>query len=300
MINAQLWDASGVGYWGNQWLKPFRRILFCLKMNKQLPIFNTFVENSTVDLFKWEATNNPLILKSALLPYISTKFSFLEKLKALENHYQMVSSIGLKAFLFNDDCYCNLVAIQIGEKELRVVLDKPIWMRYEGEMAINLFYGSDRIFSAAFTFTNKNESKTMYVGALQGAGVAQDNKDFFAKLTTQWHGLRPRDMMVYVTCMLARTLGFEKLFAVGDALHPSLIRNNPKSLSYDQIWSENGGVQNDEGFFVVSSQMRIKESSEISPKKRAMYRRRYEFLGILEQEMRKGMLTDTHDIERHG
>lgn len=270
-----------------------------MEMNKQLPIFNTFVETSNVDLFKLEVKKNPLILKSALLPYISTKFSFLEKLETIENHYQMVSFIGLKAFLFNDDCYCNLAAIQIGEKELRVVLDKPLWMRYEGEMAVNLFYGSDRVFSAAFTFTNKNGSKSMYIGALQGSGVASFNKDFFAKLTTQWHGLRPRDMMVYVTCMLARTLGFDKLLAVGDALHPSLIKNNPKSLSYDQIWSENGGIQNDDDFFVVPSQMRIRESSEIAPKKRAMYRRRYEFLGLLEKEMQKGLLTDTPEIKHH-
>lgn len=298
MINTQLWKASGVGYWGNRWIKPFRRVVFCLKMRSKLPAFNQFVETSEVDLFKLEAKKNPLILKSALLPYISTSFSFLEKLKAIESHYQVVGAIGLKAFLFDDKSYCNLAAIQIGEKEFRVVLDKPIWMRYEGEMAINLFYGSDRIFSAAFSLIANNAS--MYVGALQGSGVSQDNKDFFAKLTTQWHGVRPRDMMVYVTCMMAKILGFDKLLAVGDALHPSLIKNNPKSLSYDQIWSENGGIPNNEGFFIVSSQMRVRESSEIAPKKRAMYRRRYEFLGILEQEMRKGLLTDTPEIKVHG
>jgi uncharacterized protein VirK/YbjX len=293
-----MWEASGVGYWGNQWLKPFRRVLFCLKMNKQLPIFNTFVENSKVDLFKLEAKKNPLILKSVLLPYISTNFSLLEKLEAIESHYQVLSVIGLKAFLFDENSYCNLAAIQIGEKELRVVLDKPLWMRYEGEMAINLFYGSDRVFSAAFSLVDKYSS--IYVGALQGSGVSQDSKDLFAKLTTQWHGVRPRDMMVYVTCMMAKILGFDKILAVGDTLHPSLIKNNPKSLSYDQIWSENGGIQNEDGFFVVSSQMRVRESSEIAPKKRAMYRRRYELLGILEQEMRKGLLTDTPEIKVHG
>lgn len=264
-----------------------------------MPNFKKFSEQSSVNLFKCEVKSSPVILKSALQPYMNKNFSFSEKLHTIEYHYRNIESLNCKILFFSDKEYCELASIKIGENELRIILDKPLWMRYEGEMAISIFCGVERIFSGAFSFLKDQAKISLFVGALQGKGADRDSKELISKLTTEWHGVRPRDMIVYVMCMLAKAIGAEQLVCVSDELHPSLIRDNPKSLSYDQIWIENNGIQNAMGYFILSTQMRMKAFSEITPKKRAMYRRRYEFLADLETRVKNGIWSDLPNIRSH-
>jgi len=160
----------------------------------------------------------------------------------------------------------------------------------EGQLVINLFVGEVRIFSLAFSLGRDGGERTAFVGAVQGRdieGVADEYRD----LTKAAHGMRPRDLLFDIFRMLCSVLGVTRILAVSDQFrhHRSAYFGGPDqqfSKNYNEMWIDRGGEPAGPMFFAIRVEGARRELSEVPAKKRAMYRRRYDMVESIGQQLR--------------
>ncbi|KIH82747.1 VirK [Pseudomonas batumici] len=153
---------------------------------------------------------------------------------------------------------------------------------------LNLFQGDLRIASIAFTLCRTEVELCIFIGAVQGIhkGVESDRSlEIYRALTKDFEGLRPRSLLIEAIKHIARSVGVERIYAVGDGYrhhrHPYFGAEKAQDLAanYDVIWLEHGAVPSGrEDFFEIPMVLSKKALDCIPAKKRAMYRRRYELL----------------------
>lgn len=125
----------------------------------------------------------------------------------------------------------------------------------------------------------------MWIGAMQGPNV--DNaKDIIKVITKKSHAYRTKNLILYAAQSLARSLGLTKIFAVTNEGYyaNNHIRSDRKlKTSFSDFWEECGGhLTSDERFFSLPLMEIRKSTEEISTRKRAVYRRRFEMLDELD------------------
>jgi uncharacterized protein len=236
----------------------------------------------------FDSTENPLLIKELsqtprireflFRPYVHLNWNTPERLDAIERHYKLVGSSATFLDLAPDE-YIDLVELGLACGKLRVVLDRPHWMRREGEIGLSLFLDKDRIFTAMFLLSGTSANMKLIVGCVQGADFNLKEKSY-KELTKELHGMRPRDFILHITKIISEELHCDEILGVSDAAHRSTLwfsRAN-KFSSYDEMWLEHGGIKASNGFFSLSPRIIKRTHENIEVRKRALYKRRYQFL----------------------
>ena len=114
--------------------------------------------------------------------------------------------------------------------------------------------------------------------------------DEYRELTKAAHGMRPRDLLFEIFRMLCSLLCVSKILAVADEFrhHRSAYFGGPNqqfSKNYNEMWVDRGGERASPMFFALEVRGPRREVSDVPAKKRGMYRRRYEMLEAIEQQM---------------
>jgi uncharacterized protein VirK/YbjX len=173
---------------------------------------------------------------------------------------------------------------------LELCLERRSWFSHEGRTTLSLFYAAQRVYSLTFLLSTKEGKRVAYVGAIQGAKQSEDS-DAHKIMTKAAHGMRPRDLTIAMFQMLCQAMQIEQILAVRDQNrhheHPYFgTGGNPLVFAdYDAIWSENGGVLQPDGLYLLAPGVRRKDLAEVSSKKRSMYRKREEFLEQCQQSL---------------
>jgi len=166
------------------------------------------------------------------------------------------------------------------------VLDKAGWFVREGEIVLNLFVNDHRYYSIAFTLGVDGGQPLVFVGALQGSH-SDSAQGVYREMTHALNGMRPRDFLMAALKLLCAELGIRRIWAISSDYrqHNSPyfggVHKEKVLVSYNEVWSEHGGVALDNGFYEILALVRHKDMSEIPTRKRAAYRRRYEMLDKL-------------------
>lgn len=224
-------------------------------------------------------------------PYISKCWSVRERLDAVASHYQVVTAQFPSLLLLGRDEQRTLCDLSASSPGCTLVLDRPIWFKREGELVLNLFQGDLRVASLAFTLQRTAAGLYLFIGAVQGIHKGIDSERSLAiyrDLTKDFEGLRPRSLLLEALKCMARAMGAERLYAVGDAYrhhrHPYFGAEKSQDLAanYDAIWLEHGAEPSErEDFFSLPLAAAQRAAEDIAPKKRAMYRRRQALLEAL-------------------
>ena len=267
-----------------------RRIRYLAKGAMLISHLQAFMHPREGGLLQRMISQRPEVLGVVVWPYICTSWDAKTRLQRIDEHFRVIESMCSKLdFPINEQ----LVLLDLADivTNLRIVLDQPKWFMREGLFVLNLFAQETRIYSVAFSFASEEGKVVAYVGALQGVdveGIMNDYKD----MTKTLHGMRPRDFLVELFRIFCRCIGVTKIYAVNDdkRQHRSSYFGTEKSealfLNYNTVWEERGGEQSDENFFELSIRTPMKSLDEVPSKKRAMYRRRYELLQLLEDRMK--------------
>jgi len=231
----------------------------------------------------------PLIEGAMYWPYLNHKWSTAKRLQVIDQHYRMLhgpATILAHATLAD----LELANCELESPGLRLVLEKAPWFLREGELVLSIFVDAHRVYSVAFTLGIEDGQPLIYVGALQGRNI--DNvMEIYRNMTHALHGMRPRDFLMTALKFLASALQINVIWGVctenqqhraqyfGGTHDEKLVAN------YDEVWLEHGGIAMGNGFFSLSSKVQFKDMADIPTRKRANYRRRYNMLERLAEEI---------------
>lgn len=286
---AWLWATSALVCEGKGLVVATRRLRFFISAlaayDSVKPMITAPRESSLGRLMQFR----PEAVGAVIWPYQCLSWDVRTRLARIRDHYSLVDSVGGPIDFPVDG---KLVVLDLTEirEGLYVVVDQPKWFIREGQLAINLFLNETRIYSLVFSMFQHGNDVGAFIGAIQGRDL-EGILDEYRALTKASHGMRPRDLLIEVFRIFCATLGFTCIFAIADEYRqhrsPYYGKDSQKKLSvnYNEIWQDRGGTRIDPIFYQLDVNGFERDLETISTKKRSMYRRRYEMLRSLKQQI---------------
>ena len=229
-------------------------------------------------------------------PWLTDNMDRQRVLEALSWHYQMMCrqlpATPTKGYLSKQGVTL-LTLTGKDEQQFTVRLCADAFMDKEGEATL-VFCDSQNTALAEMTFTlcQFEGKSTLFIGGLQGA-KAHVPHELIQGATKACHGLFPKRLLVEAAMTLGAAFPVEQIVAVSNATHIYRSwryrkKKEGKLLAdYDSFWSSIGGEKQDNGNFMLPLVMPRKPMEEIASKKRSEYRRRYELLDSLIQQVKQ-------------
>jgi|GEM_PF-767829 len=266
------------------WLKRLRLIREGLRYREALRPFQWAPSDSVLG---HALHARPQLLELVIRPYQTIAWNADRRLEMLRLHYEQVGRLDWPQ-LRDPDAVVDIMPLDEVQAGLRLVLDQATWFTYEGPLVINLFLGSERIYSLAFALRNNGEELEACVGAIQGRSLP-DIRSTYRELTRASHGLRPRDLLIEMFQSLCEEIGVERITLVSDSHRHhrhAYFGETTEALTtdYDSIWADRGARRLDDAMFELPMLRRRRSAAEITPRKRTQYRRRYDLLDRLSAE----------------
>ncbi|TNI92173.1 hypothetical protein CF114_20140 [Aeromonas veronii] len=261
-----------------------RSLLYRRQLSKVFDLFQVSHLNAL-------PASHPELLDKPMRPYCFAGSTPAQRAEMLENHYRLL----LESYpQLIDPLYLG-EGIALGRYPLsgcRIVLGYDGTFRREAELALSIIDSEGlRLYSCAFSLAGSVDRLILMIGSMQGPEPAVDNaQDRVRELTKEGHGLRPKSLLVQLVLQLAQSMGAAEVLAVRKRAHVFQAKRYSSKqkanlqADYDELWQEFDARDVDANFVALQAQPR-KPLEEIASKKRAMYRRRYEWLDLLVQEM---------------
>lgn len=291
-------------YNGRSFPAYFNRLCFLVKTISARKALRPFLLSGDSTFVGRLVSQRPEILGAVEWPYVTNRWDVEARLKKIHEHYQVIERLQYRIDIPFSGAL-TLTGLDDMHPGLRVVIDQPKWFMREGQLVMNLFIGKLRIFSLAFSFSEESGNPVVYIGAIQGRSL-DGMLDTYRGVTKSMYGLRPRDLLFEIFRIFCRHLGVVRIYAVSDACrhHRSAyfgVNANTidRSINYDAVWIERGGVCREEGFFEFSVNSVAKPLEEVPSKKRSLYRQRHQLMEILEERISRELscLDDISKIE---
>ncbi len=233
----------------------------------------------------------PVAACALVWPYQCSRWTPEERTRRIASHFDSVSRLPPPlSFAANEKLLLwDLLDVSPG---VRIILDQPRWLVREGQWTLNIFKGDFRVYSVSFSL-NADEA---FIGGIQGCNV-EGALDIYRQLTKDFHGLRPRDLLLDLLRIFTSAIGIRRIQAVADEYryfrHPYFVGryNDAMKMNYGEIWSDRGGIRVEETHFELPVQPVRRRIEDIPARKRAMYRRRYEMLDKLRRDLALSLLT---------
>ncbi len=155
---------------------------------------------------------------------------------------------------------------------------------FEGYFAINIRNQKDeRIYDASFTFLAPNQ---LLIASMQGPRHG-NTQELVKQATKDLHGVRPMFMLMNVFRELAKHWQCELVGIPHKSQGKYRLSARSKILfDYDEFWQENQGVYH-APYWRLPPEIERKPLEDIVSKKRSMYRKRYEMLDSLANDIRQ-------------
>ncbi|MFV7529800.1 VirK/YbjX family protein [Enterobacter mori] len=227
-------------------------------------------------------------------PWLTVSMNRRNALEALNGHYQTMSqqlpAALLKGYLSSQGMTL-LTLTGKDEQQFTIRLCADAFMDKEGEATLTFCNHQNTVLAEmTFTLCPFEGKSTLFIGGLQGA-KAHVPHELIQGATKACHGLFPKRLLVEAVMTLGTAFPVEQILAVSNATHIYRSwryrkKKEGKLLAdYDSFWLSLGGERRESGHFSLPLTMPRKPMEEIASKKRAEYRRRYELLDSLIQQM---------------
>ncbi|HDR2757226.1 TPA: DUF535 domain-containing protein [Enterobacter mori] len=227
-------------------------------------------------------------------PWLTVSMNRRNALAALNGHYQTMSqnlpATLLKGYLSSQGMTL-LTLTGKDEQQFTIRLCADAFMDKEGEATLTFCNHQNTVLAEmTFTLCPFEGKSTLFIGGLQGA-KAHVPHELIQGATKACHGLFPKRLLVEAVMTLGTAFPVEQILAVSNATHIYRSwryrkKKEGKLLAdYDSFWLSLGGERQESGHFALPLTMPRKPMEEIASKKRAEYRRRYELLDSLIQQM---------------
>ncbi|MBM3073597.1 DUF535 domain-containing protein [Enterobacter sp. RHBSTW-00994] len=229
-------------------------------------------------------------------PWLTVNMNRQQSLESLNCHYQTMSR-KLPPVLMNG--YLSKQGVTLltltgkDEQQFTVRLCADAFLDKEGEATIAFCDHQNTVLAEmTFTLCQFEGKSTLFIGGLQGA-KSYVSHELIQGATKACHGLFPKRLLVETAMTLGAAFPVEQIVAVSNATHIYRSwryrkKKEGKLLAdYDSFWLSLGGEQSSSGNFVMPLTMPRKPMEEIASKKRSEYRRRYELLDSLIDQVKQ-------------
>lgn len=240
---------------------------------------------------------NPKQYEKIFRPYLFSTLNLRDRLKYIEAHYDFTAkrwSEKLIKAVYVDRLF-ELAKMQFSDDEndfVKISLSREPSFANEGEIFIVASDGLGRmIFSLNFNFTKTDNGDGLFIGCMQGP-AGENGKELVRDFTKKMQGLRPHHLMVFILQVIASFYGLNEIKAVSTQGHVYNANSKGKRIKtdYNGFWEEAGGEMGDDGFYILPLSEERKSMEEIKSNKRAMYRRRFEMMDGMAEQIKGALL----------
>lgn len=158
--------------------------------------------------------------------------------------------------------------------------------RKEGILSVMLRLAEKPLYQMIFWLApNKAGEDSLWIGAMQGPNM-DDARDVVKRVTKLCHAYRTKNLILYATQAVARSLGVAHIYAVtneGYYTNNHVRMDKKLKTDFSDFWREAGGHETDDSRFDELPLIEPRKTMEEVPtRKRAVYRRRFAMLDELD------------------
>lgn len=219
-------------------------------------------------------------------PYLNNAYGVTDRFRAVAAHQRLVCGALAWADLAPGQA---MRLADLGDRlqGLAVELENAPWFVREGALNLSLMLKGERLISVSFSLRDTPNDMDAYVGSVQG-NARVDVVETYKVLAEAMNDLRPRDLIFKLFRVFAAKVGVQRIYCVADSHHVQLHpyfggkKVDTLKLKYDELWIDQGGVLQGDGFFVMPAIAGERPLSDVPIKKRGRYKRRLEMFGDIE------------------
>ena len=164
--------------------------------------------------------------------------------------------------------------------------------RKEGLLSVMMMLGDEELYQIRCWLDRRAGEDCLVIGAMQGPNM-EGAKDIVKDITKRSHRYRTKNLILYMTQAVARSLGMKHIYAVTNAGYYAqnhVRRDRKLKTDFGAFWEEAGGHKTDDPRFDELPLVEPRKTMEEVPtRKRAVYRRRFAFLDDVDAQIAASM-----------
>ena len=262
-----------------RWLAAGKFLLRCaLHPLVTRDFFAAIENNSSLSRF---ICHRPRILLKLQRPYLNRAYAPRARLNALLSHYEFADKYFDREFIdkvAGTEGLCLAQVLASDGLSYSIRLTSTDTFDREGELLLSIEQDGERqrVACVAFSITSREHCRQIEIGCLQGARPER-GKELVKRATKNFHGVRPKNLLLDALYALAGAWDIDHVMAVGNTdriFGGSTFACAPVFADYDQFWRELDGVETTGDQFLLPKKLRHRSISEVPSGRRAEYRRR--------------------------
>ncbi|MBV1774364.1 VirK/YbjX family protein [Burkholderiaceae bacterium DAT-1] len=231
---------------------------------------------------------HPRLLLKPYRPYINRQNTFHLRAHTIRSHYQMairlISPRFVVQMLVGETLQLAKIQGKTADAAFELVLTRTDMFDREGELVLTLRTADTHLIVYRLVFslgTSAAGKQALVVGCLQGP-KHEGARDTVKHATKALHGIRPRNLLVDALYSIKRACGIQEIQCVSTAAR--VFQGESVHADYDAVWTEAGGVLQQDGMFRLPANL-IHDISHVPSKHRAEYRRRMTLRDTLDRDI---------------
>lgn len=269
-----------------------RSILHNTKMNQLIDFFR---QDQVLSNFLQE---KPFPIEQVTRCFFYRGATFEERWNLIYNHYKYLHCKIKDEYFQQINGYLTIEPYYLWKMPLEdhiisAELSVQAGQRKEGCLSVLLKYDNCDLYQIMFWISpDKHGNDSLWIGAMQGPNM-DGAKDLIKKITKVCHGYRTKNLVLYIVRAIAKIMGIKAIYAVtneGYYANNHVRVDRKLKTSFSDFWAEVGGCSTDDiRFYQLPVEENRKDVEDIPTRKRAIYRRRFNFLDELDESIKNSM-----------
>lgn len=238
---------------------------------------------------------NPFPMEQATRAFFYNGSTFAERKQLIQQHYEILQKEMLAEMVITLSMHGNYEIWHSPDEDVewRTFLAIEPGQRKEGMLSLQMKLGTDNLYQIMFWLAkDKADENALWIGAMQGPNM-EDAKDIIKDMTKRSFRYRTKNLILYMTMAVARSLEVRHIYAVsndGYYANNHVRRDRKLKTDFGAFWEEAGGcITDDPRFYEIPLVEPRKTMEEVPTRKRAVYRKRFAFLDEVDAQITEKM-----------
>lgn len=237
---------------------------------------------------------NPFPMEQVTRAFFYAGSTFAERVALTRHHYELLQArLQPEAFRACSTFHGLRIWQSEDDASWQTSLAFAPGQRKEGHLSLVMTAGGVSLYQMMFWLDrDKDGTPELYIGAMQGPNAA-NAKDLIKDITKRSFRYRTKNLILYMTQAVARSLGVQHIYAVtndGYYAQNHVRRDRKLKTDFGAFWEEAGGWKTDDPRFDELPLIEPRKTMEEVPtRKRAQYRKRFAFLDAIDAQIAASM-----------